>query len=192
MEGFFWCVFLLVCLVFCFGFLCVYLFVLWGFFDLLIHIQPWLAFPAGWLLFMPIAVFNQFDSTKLNWSILGKLISKCKQCCGGVELQHTAVHQPWLNLPGFPALSWSFAPAQYSDFSELKRSHCSIWVAGGAGCLVAQASLIWHYYTSLSPCSRLVLGESSKIRRLKGILWLFTAIYSCYPWCYGCSLHVFG
>jgi len=83
---------------------------------------------------MQITVFNQFGYTKRNRSILGNLISKWKRLCGGVELQHTAVPQPRLNLCGFPALSWSFFPAQYSDFWELKRSHCSSWVAEGESC----------------------------------------------------------
>lgn len=153
-----------------------------------------IAFTVGWFLFMQITVFNQIGYTKWNKSILGNLISKWKRLCGEVGLQHTAVPQPWPKLCGFPALSWSFASAQYDDFGELKRSHCSSWVVGGEGCWAAQASSTWHYYTFLSPAPLpgLYLENSVKMRRLKGILWLFIAIYCCYTCCYGYWLHVFG
>lgn len=94
---------------------------------------------------------------------MGNLMSKWKWLCSGVELQHTAVLQPRLNLCGFLALSWSFT----LDLQELKRRNCSSW----SGRLVSNSScfsLALLYLSLTCTAYRLVPGESCENEDAKG------------------------
>lgn len=116
------------------------------FWESVIHNQPWLAFTVGWSLFLQITDSDQYGYIRWNRFILGHLISKWEWLCGGAELQHTEVAQPWLNCCGFSALSWSFPPAQHGYFRSWKEASVVAGLAGVESCWAAWALL----YLSLS------------------------------------------
>lgn len=166
----------------------------------LIYIQPGLPFSAGWLLFAPIAVFNQFDSVKWNWSILGNLISKWKGLWSGVELQYMAVPQLWLNVPGFLELNWSFIPSPVPGrwfFRTWKEAAAVAGEQGGEVCWSISSFMnLALLYLSL-PCTvpRLVLEESCKNEEVKGnivIVYCYLLLLHSPLWIFTtriCQLH---